>query len=415
MCRRNASDGEFPQHGVEQNPRLVDARPGGYVAGTLDGASTYDAGAAWHHGTAIDRHGDCSQSTSESLRKSVRPVPPRASAQEFMKNQNRKRRDTSLQAALGRPCRSAKVVESVAEVAETVPPQDPARPKWFICSGAVLSVLFVWAWWPTLLELVQAWEREPDYSHGFFVGPLALFFLWLRRDRFPSGKIHPSCLGLLLIAASLVVRSLAGLWYMGGLDGWAILIWAAGAVCVLGGLRLLFWCLPSIAFLFFMVPLPHRIEHAMSYPLQQVAAKISGWLLQCLAQPALVEGNTILLGDQRLEVAAACSGLRIFIGILALACAYIIAVRRPWWEKVILLASAVPVALTANALRIVGTGLLYQHASASMAKSFSHDLAGWAMIPVAAALFAMILWYLGRLFREVEVSDVSRLVRGRCV
>jgi len=331
-----------------------------------------------------------------------------------MRHQNRKRRrDTSLQAALGQPRQTVEAAESMLEVAESVPPQVPSRPEWFVCSGAVLLALFVWAWWPTLLELVRAWNREPDYSHGYFVAPLALVFLWLRRDRFPSGNIHPSWLGLLLIAASLGVRSLGGLWYMGGVDGWSILIWAAGAVCLLGGLRLLYWCLPSIAFLFFMVPLPYRLEHLMSRPLQQVAAKISGWLLQCLAQPALVEGNTILLGDQRLEVAAACSGLRIFVGILALAFAYVIAVRRPWWEKALLLASAVPVALTANALRIVATGLLYQHASATVAKSFSHDLAGWAMIPVAAALFAMVLWYLGRLFKEVEVMDMGRLVRSR--
>jgi exosortase len=273
--------------------------------------------------------------------------------------------------------------------------------------------LFVWAWWPTLLELERTWNREPDYSHGYLVVPLALVFLWLRRDRFPSGKISPSWLGLLLIAASVGVHSLGGLWRLGGVDGWSILIWVAGAVCLLGGLRLLFWCLPSIAFLFFMVPLPYRLEHLMSHPLQQVAAKTSGWLLRCLAHPALVDGNTILLGDERLEVAAACSGLRIFVGILALAAAYVIAVRRPWWEKALLLASVVPVALTANTMRIVATGLLYVHTSASTAKSFSHDLAGWTMIPVAAALFAMVLWYIGCLFKEVEVMDMRRLVRRR--
>lgn len=324
-----------------------------------------------------------------------------------MRDKNRKRRrDRSLQAAMREPGKSERTAKST-------PCHIPIRPAWFVCSGAVLLAMFVWAWWPTLVDLVQAWNGQPDYSHGYFVAPLALVFLWLRRDRFPSGRISPSWLGLLLIAFSVGLRSLAGLWDMGGLDGWSILIWLAGAVCLIGGVKLLQWCLPPIAFLFFMVPLPYRLEHLLSHPLQHVAAKISGWLLQCLAQPALVEGNTILLGDQRLEVAAACSGLRIFVGILALAFAYVIAVRRAWWEKAILLISVVPVALTANAMRIVATGLLYEHASAAVARSFSHDLAGWAMIPVAAMLFAIVLWYLGRLFREVDVMDMSRLVRSR--
>jgi exosortase len=200
---------------------------------------------------------------------------------------------------------------------------------------------------------------------------------------------------------------------MGGLDGWSVLIWLAGAVCLIGGTRLLAWCLPSIAFLFFMVPLPYRLEHLLSHPLQRVAAETSAWLLQAMAQPALVEGNTILLGDNRLEVAAACSGLRIFVGISALAFAYVIAARRAWWEKAILLVSVVPIALTTNAMRIVATGLLYEHASVTVARTFGHDLAGWVMIPVAATLFAVVLWYLGRLFEEVEVMDMSRLIRSR--
>ncbi len=324
-----------------------------------------------------------------------------------MRDQNRKRRrDRSLQAAMGKPGKSERTAKST-------PCHIPTRPAWSVCSGAVLLAMFVWAWWPTLVDLVQAWNGQPDYSHGYFVAPLALVFLWLRRDRFPSGRTSPSWLGLLLIAVSLGVRSLAGLWDMGGLDGWSILIWLAGTVCLIGGVRLLVWFLPSIAFLFFMVPLPYRLEHLLSHPLQHVAAKISGWLLQCLAQPALVEGNTILLGDHRLEVAAACSGLRIFVGILALAFAYVIAVRRAWWEKAILLISVIPVALIANAMRIVATGLFYQHASATVARSFSHDLAGLAAIPLAATLFAVVLWYLGRLFKEVEVMDMSRLVHSQ--
>ena len=75
-----------------------------------------------------------------------------------------------------------------------------------------------------------------------------------------------------------------------------------------------------------------------------------------------------MLGDNRLEVEQACSGLRIFVGILALAFAYVIVVRRAWWEKALLLASAIPIALLANASRIVATGLLYQYVSGEAAQ-----------------------------------------------
>ena len=102
----------------------------------------------------------------------------------------------------------------------------------------------------------------------------------------------------------------------------------------------MWWSLPSIAFLWFMVPLPFRVERWLSLPLQGAATKLSCWILQALGQPALAEGHVILLGDNRLEVEQACSGLRIFVGIVALAFAYAILMRRQWWEKALLLLSA---------------------------------------------------------------------------
>ena len=135
-----------------------------------------------------------------------------------------------------------------------------------------------------------------------------------------------------------------------------------------------------------MVPLPFRVERWLSLPLQGVATNLSCWILQALGQPALAEGHVIVLGNYRLEVEQACSGLRIFVGILALAFAYVIVVRRAWWEKALLLASAIPIALLANAARIVVTGLLYQYVSGEAAKKFAHDAAGWVMILFAAGL-----------------------------
>ncbi|NLF08225.1 MAG: exosortase/archaeosortase family protein [Pirellulaceae bacterium] len=309
-----------------------------------------------------------------------------------------------------------------------------------IAVGGVLAAAFVWAYWPTLTALVAAWNREPDYSHGFFVPLLAVWFLWARRDLYPgarseaeaavAGLPHNSAgskrlgrttaansylidvaLGLGLIAASVAARAVSAHYYLDAIDGWSILPWVAGAVLLLAGRKVFWWALPSIVFLFFMVPLPYRVERWLSLPLQGVATKISCWVLQALGQPALAEGHTIILGENRLEVEQACSGLRIFMGITALAFAYVILMRRSWWERVLLLCSTIPIALIANASRIVATGLLYQYTSGEAARKFSHDAAGWIMIVFAAVLFGLVLWYLSRLFEEVEVVDVGAVIR----
>lgn len=287
--------------------------------------------------------------------------------------------------------------------------QDLAPAAWFVAGGSALLVTFFWAYWPTLNEIVGAWINQPDYSHGFIVLPVALFFIWARRSSFPRELAYPSAAGLLLLLFAGILRGVAGLYFLQPLDGWTIPIWVAGAVLLLLGWPCLKWSLPSIAFLWFMVPIPYSAERWLSLPLQKVATKLSTACLQMLGQSAISEGNTIWLGDHQLFVAEACSGMRIFIGISALSFAYVLFTRWNWWQKLLVLVVTVPVAIFANVTRIVVTGLLYQYVSGDAAHRFGHDIAGLVMIPFAAILFWLFLVYLDRLFPEVE--DISQLRR----
>ncbi len=275
-----------------------------------------------------------------------------------------------------------------------------------------MAVVFAWAYWPTLGQLVGEWNRQADYSHGYLVPPLALWILWARRSSFPGLSLKWAGLGLLLLAASVGLRVFAARFYFDTIDAWSILVWIAGAVWLLAGWRVLYWSLPGIAFLGFMVPLPFRVERWLSLPLQHVATTLSCWTLQSLGQPSFREGNVIFVREIPLNIVEACSGLRIFVGIVALAFAYLMLTRRAWWEKLLLLASVVPVALVANAARIVASGLLYQCFAGEEARKMIHDAAGLVMIPLAAALFAGVLWYIRKLFPEVEMAVVETVVRS---
>ena len=314
---------------------------------------------------------------------------------------------------LSEPSRATRP-EPSAPAASDATPSTLATPSARLHSVAIISILacaFAWSYWPTLLELAKTWLHESDYSHGFLVVPVALFFLWARRDSFPERRAGFHWLGLALVAASVAMRAAAGRYYLEAVDGWSILVWLAGVIWLFGGPGVLRWSLPSVLFLWFMVRLPYRAELALSLPLQTVATRVSCWILQLLGQPALAEGHTIVLGENTLEVEQACSGLRIFIGIAALAFAYVVIVRRQWWERVLLVLSVIPIALLANAARVVTTGLLFQYVSSETARKFSHDAAGWFMIPFAALLFTLMLWYLAKLIRVVELVEVGASVR----
>jgi len=272
---------------------------------------------------------------------------------------------------------------------------------------AMLAAI-IWAYWPTLADMIHEWNRQPDYSHGYLVLPIALFFLWSRRSTFPGDQLRPSLWGLLLLLSVGAIRVVAGLYYLLPLDGWTMPLTVAGCVWLFCGWPCLRWFLPSIAFLWFMVPIPYSVESWLSMPLQNIATNLSTAALVSFGQPAIAEGHTILLGEQTLFVEEACSGLRIFVGIFALAFAFVLFSRWSWWQKGIVLIAVFPVAVIANSFRIVVTGLLYQWVSGEAAHRFSHDLTGFVMIPLAATLFWLLLIYLDNLFTVVEeVSHTS--------
>lgn len=286
-------------------------------------------------------------------------------------------------------------------------PSVPPRAAGIALAVALAAVL--WAYWPTLGGMAFEWDRQPDYSHGYLVAPIAAIFLWTRRASFPASQLHVSWWGLAVLLAVALARTAAGAFYMEPLDGWTLPITLAGAVLLIGGWRLLQWAAPSIIFLWFMVPIPYSAERWLSVPLQHLASQLSAATLLCLKQPAVAEGNTILLGEHRLFVEEACSGLRIFVGILALAFAFVLFSKWRWWQKALVLAAVFPVAIIANVTRIVVTALLQELASSEAAHKFSHDLAGFVMIPFAAALFWLFLVYLGRLFPETEEVSLPSL------
>lgn len=277
--------------------------------------------------------------------------------------------------------------------------------------GGTLLLAGICAYWSTCVGLFNTWRNVPDYSHGFLVIPLAIIIGFARRDSIPT-SLSPSWTGAivsLIVCATL--RLLSVRYFFLFLEHWSILAWALACAFAMGGWRLARWSLPMIAFLGFMFPLPFRLEGQLSGPLQAIATKISVWCLQLLGQPCHATGNVIHIGANTLEVAQACSGLRLFLSIVAVGYAWLALTRGPLWEKAALALATIPIAIAANAARIVGTGLLFQATTDEWLRHMAHDAGGWLMMPVAAVLFWLWYSYLQILFPEDDEVNLSTLVR----
>ena len=251
-----------------------------------------------------------------------------------------------------------------------------------------------------LCAMSQKWSHDPRYSHGVLVPMFALALLWLRRQRIAAGSLQSSWWGVLLIGAGSATSDRRGLrlYRLGQRTRAAPL--PRRALRLVGGGPLLHRAWPSIAFLFFMIPLPYAVEVALGQPLQRVATMASTYGLQTLGLPALAEGNTIVLGDARIGIVEACNGLGILFTFIAIATAVALVVSCSLVEKVLMVLSAVPIALVANVTRITVTGLLHETVGGKVADAVYHDLAGWLTMPFALAM----LWIEGKTFSHLLVE-----------
>jgi len=275
---------------------------------------------------------------------------------------------------------------------------DVIRDRSWQVSVGLTTAAVLFAFGGVVRELLQTWTTKVDYSHGLLIVPFMGYLLWTRRDTFPATiRQWPDWRGLpfVLIGGIVVVveerLNIAKEWVQAA----ALTLALAGIVVMFcgrwAGLR---WAIPALMFLPLAFELPAKIGIAVTNRLQAFAAEWGNYVFQALGFPSYLEGNIIIIGDTRLGVEQACSGLSMILAFVALAGAIAMLYRsRPTIDRCILFFAAVPIALFCNILRIVITGLCYHAGWTKLADAVVHDLAGWLMMPLALAM----LWFLVKL------------------
>jgi exosortase len=219
-------------------------------------------------------------------------------------------------------------------------------------------------------------------------------------------------IGLGVFVLGLAIRHFGVYMTMNPLDRYSFLVAIFGLFMMVGGWHTIRWAWPALGFLFFMMPLPSILEHAVLWRLQSLASAASTIVLQTLGVAAFREGNVIHVpGTDPLNIADACSGLRMLTIFGALAVAMVFLVERPWWDKLMILLSAVPIALIVNIIRITCTGLLFMAVGSDnhIAQKLGHDWAGYFMMPLALGFLWIELQILERITVPVETAQYRPL------
>jgi exosortase len=253
----------------------------------------------------------------------------------------------------------------------------------FAWGSALIGVLMAAVYYRILAKLVTDWWQIPDFSHGFLVPIFAAYLVWTKRTALLETKIAPTWSGIALVFLGLAVLLLGVYGAELFLSRISLVILLAGLVLGFGGWQLLKELRFPLLVLLLAIPIPFIVFNEITLPLQTLASKLASALLPLFGVPVLREGNVIELPAMKLEVAEACSGIRSLMSLFTLAVFYGYFLDKSNLRRVLLALASIPIAIAANALRILGTGLCVQYWDPDKALGFFHEFSGWVMFLVS--------------------------------
>ena len=245
-----------------------------------------------------------------------------------------------------------------------------------IAGALVLIGLMVAVYLPVLYYMMLHWRAVDDYSHGFLIAPLSLYFAWERRDQLRGLPISGSWWGLVPLSLGVLALTIGrlGVELTSMRSGFVLTL--IGLVLLLFGRKVFRVLAFPLLFLFLMVPLPQSLVNVIAFPLQLMAANAAVEALHLLGVPALLEGNIIHLAHSQLFVAQACSGLRSLMALLTLGVVFAYFLQRGTWRRVVIVLSTIPIAIFVNAFRVALTGILAHNYGNEAATGIIHDFQG---------------------------------------
>lgn len=278
---------------------------------------------------------------------------------------------------------------------------------------AVSSNAMIWketkSWWLVLLLtftlvlisffeglrfLVQTWGNSEEYSYGYLVPFISLFFVWHQWPNLKTIEFKGSWVGFALVifgVALLVVGELATLYI---LVQYAFLVVVAGIVLASFGWLAVRTLWAPLLVLAFMIPLPEFLYQGLSANLQLISSELGVAVIRFLDISVSLEGNVIDLGTYKLQVVDACSGLRYLFPLMTFGfiAAYLYQVAL--WKRVLVFFSTIPITVLMNSFRIGVIGVTVDRWGPEMADGFLHDFEGWVVFMACTGILFLEMWLL---------------------
>jgi len=277
----------------------------------------------------------------------------------------------------------------------------------------IVTALMACLFWPNLRRL---WDKtnpiygEDNWKHAIAIPIVGIYYLFANREQLLAARPRTawSGAGILLLGILLFVYGI----FPGQNDfvkDFGMVVTLFGVVALLAGWDVMKVAWFPIAFLICGIPWPGLVYSWVAGPLQHLAARVAVLVLSLTGVDASNTGTKIIMPHGRvLNVAEACAGLRSLMTFITVAAALAFLSVRPLWQKIVIVLSAIPIAVFCNVMRVTGQGLLDHYWSYEASEGFAHQFVGIIMLIPALFLILLVGWVLDHLFVD-EVEDKQGL------
>jgi exosortase len=285
-----------------------------------------------------------------------------------------------------------------------------------LLAAALLGLYYLWVERQFGLSGFSARYFE-DWGHAFAVPVISGIYIWVNRHRFRWDRaclywpgLAVLMLGVVMYAFFLLNIALAN--HM--LQGFSMILAICGLVLLIAGPHLFRQLLFPIAFLGFAVTISEMIMNRITEKLQDMAAVGSEVMLRMLMFDVTRLGNQLTVYNSvgvgyPLEVAEACSGMRMVVAFVALAVAVGFFSCRQWWHRVAIVLLAVPVAVFMNIVRVAVLAAITL-VNPDFSVGGAHALIGTVLLIPAFLLFMFCVWLLKKITPDQPEQTKTKAV-----
>lgn len=277
-------------------------------------------------------------------------------------------------------------------------------PTTAVVGGVILLAIFTVVFWHFLLLTARSGiMNAADWGHVLVIPFISGWFVWLRRAELSREPFRPAWSGLVAMLIGLLIYAMALLgpsaWQHSNLQGAGVVLTLGGLCLLLFGWRAMRWLwFPILYWGIFGQRISEQALQLVTLRLQDLAASGAYFMLNAIGFDTDISGNVLTVygpnGEPHpLNVAEACSGMRMLVAFLALGVAMAHVGLDHWWQRVALVAMAVPVAVGVNILRVASLGILSLR-DVNMIQGEFHHFVGMVWLVPGFVMFLGVQWCL---------------------